>query len=110
MEFLIDILFVFMPAFAAGMIAYSLYSIYQTRKVFKCKPKLLGLDLPTHLGFKITHQVDVDHWVYDKDFGITSELRTIYAVIDKYQELVSTGVTLMLILKMELLQLPIQMK
>ena len=92
MEFLINILFVFTPAFVAGMVVYSLCSIYQTRKESKIKPRRLELALPTHLGFKITHQVEVEHWLYDKDFGITPELRAIYTVIDKYQDLADTGV------------------
>lgn len=92
MEFLIDILFVFMSAFAAGMIVYYLCSIYQTRKERKRKPKLLELYLPTHLGFKVKHQVEVEPWLYDKDFGITPELRTISEVIQEYKDLVDTGV------------------
>ncbi len=91
-EFLIDVFFVFTPAFLAGMIAYSLYSIYQTRKAIKRKPVFLELYLPTHLSFKIKHEVEVDHWLYDKDFGINHELRAIYTVVEKYQDLADTGV------------------
>ena len=52
-ELLINILFVFTPAFVAGMVVYSLCSIYQTWKESKIKPRRLELALPTHLGFKI---------------------------------------------------------
>jgi len=87
-----EIIFIVVKAFVIGFISYFLYSLWQTNKQFKRKPIKLELDLPNYLGFKVTHQVKVEHWLYDKDFGINHELRTIYTVIQEYQDLLETGV------------------
>lgn len=87
-----EIICISIKGFVIGFVSYFLYSLYQTRKERNRKPKLLELYLPTHLGFKVKHKVEIGHWLLDKDYGITPELRTISEVIQEYKDLVDYGV------------------